>query len=389
MYQQQIKPKTFISKEPQFNEQGSTRKCMTRNLAWWLGGIILLNTGFAIGGVCPNTVSGVWRTERPAVYSDCGTSLGLPGSHNIMYYQVSINLTPSTPSNLSPPPGADASPLSYVEQGLYQFDSDGQCSGVSGSLNGLTSIPTASFKYYCAVWRDGAGREQRISAQWRGTHSQWGSYSMTDTAIIDVDPKMSLSKSAQPVSYVLPGDNVVYTFLVENTGNVDLTAGTVSDDLDGLGAIVCNTSGNATISSLVVGAIETCTATYVTTPAAFEAGSVSNTASVIASDPSMNPVVADSNEVIINKLDSVCYEGALTIPDGTVFSGAGTTVYSSTVSIDTEFPATSGVIIEAPHVLELHAPTVEFNSLFDVESIVDPADSGRLKVITEAVDCAG
>lgn len=374
----------FLSK----SVQGANRNPITHKLARWIGGVILLSAGSAIGGECPNTTTGIFDGAHPAVYSDCSNTFGAL-NHNILLEDGGIIASPESPAKLAPVPGSIPNPITIAESGLYGPSTGDACDLVpAGPLNGSWYATKTSFRNYCAVWRDSGGREQRISAKWDG-RGFFDNISMTDTAIVDVTPEMSLTKSAQPASYVLPGDQVVYTFVVENTGNVALSGGTVSDDLNGLWPIVCTTSGNATIASLAVAASETCTATYVTTQAAFEAGSVSNTASVNASDPSMNPVTADSNEVIISKLDNVCYEGALTIPDGTVFSGAGTTIYLSTVSIETELPATSGVIIEAPHVLELHAPTVEFNALFGVEHNVDPADSGQLNVITEVVNCDG
>lgn len=118
---------------------------------------------------------------------------------------------------------------------------------------------------------------------------------------------------------------------------------------------------------------------------------MTNKAAVVAKDPSLKDVTADSNEVIISKLTNVCYEGELTIPDGMVFMGSGSTTYSSTVSIDTAKPATSmGVIVEAPHELILKAPTVEFNKMFDVEGDADvdnPPGGGQLRVIIGPVTC--
>lgn len=378
MYQQHMQSEESLEN----NAQGANRKPVAHKLAWWIGGVILLSAGSAVGGECPNTVTGIFDGDHKAVYSDCARNHGTY-NHNIMLADGGIIASPEPSTKLVPAPGSLPNPITIDDSGIYGPSTSDACDLVpAGALNGSYYATMSSFKYYCAVWRDSGGREQRISAFWDG-RGFFDKVSMTDTAIVDVTPEMSLTKSAQPTTYVLPGDQVVYTFLVTNTGNVALSTITVSDGLSGLGAIICNTSGNATIASLAVGASETCMATYVTTPAAFVAGSVSNTASVSALTPAVS---ADSNEVTINKLNNVCYEGALIIPDGTVFRGAGTTIYSSTVSIETESPAISGIIVETPHVLELHAPIVKFNSLFEVEYLMD---SGQLNVITGVVNCDG
>jgi hypothetical protein len=100
--------------------------------------------------------------------------------------------------------------------------------------------------------------------------------------------------------------------------------------------------------------------------------------------------MADSNEVTISKLTDVCFDGELTIPDGMVFAGDGSTTYLSTVNIDTWKPATNGVTVEAPHELILKAPSVEINELFGVEGDADvqnPPGGGQLRVIIGPVDC--
>ncbi len=206
------------------------------------------------------------------------------------------------------------------------------------------------------------------------------------------DPQLTLTKSATPASYTLLGDNVSYSLLVENKGNVALTNVTVTDPLTGLGAIDCDSTGSNILANLAAAASADCEAMYSITQADLDAGSVTNQASVTAKDPSDNDVTAASNPVTISKLVDVCYDGALTIPDGMVFSGAGTTTYSSTLSIDTEAPATAGVMVEAPHTLILKAQTVAFNQLFDVEGDVDvnnPPGGGQLRVIIGPISCPG
>ena len=73
-----------------------------------------------------------------------------------------------------------------------------------------------------------------------------------------------------------------------------------------------------------------------------------------------------------------------------IFSGEGTSVYTSTVSIDTWTPAVNGVIVETPHELILNAPEVQINELFSVEADADlenPPGGGQLRVIIGPVNC--
>ena len=65
---------------------------------------------------------------------------------------------------------------------------------------------------------------------------------------------------------------ITYSYRVTNTGNVTLTSVGVTDPMPGLSAINCNG-----VTSLAPGASVTCTATYTTTQADVDAGSITNT----------------------------------------------------------------------------------------------------------------
>ena len=71
-----------------------------------------------------------------------------------------------------------------------------------------------------------------------------------------------------PGAELTVGDAVTWTYVVTNTGNVDLANVTVTDNPPA--AIVCPTSGDATIALLAVGEDEICTAPGVVTVGAFE-----------------------------------------------------------------------------------------------------------------------
>ncbi len=92
------------------------------------------------------------------------------------------------------------------------------------------------------------------------------------------NPGLSVLKSSTTAHYSAVGDPVAYTFVVTNTGNVTLSAISVTDTQSApateanLSAITCP---NPSLAPL---ATETCTATYTVTQADLDAGSVNDSA---------------------------------------------------------------------------------------------------------------
>ena len=86
-----------------------------------------------------------------------------------------------------------------------------------------------------------------------------------------------------------------------------LSSATVTDPMSGLSAIDCGNSSNV-INSLAPGASVACTATYTTTQADVDAGSISNTGTVEASPPS-GPDVSDSSSLTLSFVAPSCYTG--------------------------------------------------------------------------------
>ena len=105
-------------------------------------------------------------------------------------------------------------------------------------------------------------------------------------------PSISLVKSASVGSYAAPGTTIVYRYLVMNAGNVTLDAITVTDPMTGLSGIDCPQP------SLAPDAFETCTATYITTEADVDAGSITNTGTAAGTPPTGTPV-SDSDKLTI------------------------------------------------------------------------------------------
>jgi uncharacterized repeat protein (TIGR01451 family) len=112
-------------------------------------------------------------------------------------------------------------------------------------------------------------------------------------------PSLSIVKSANPNSIIAAGQTITYSFLVTNTGNVTMTDIMVNEgDFSGTGelsAITC--PGGA--ASLAPGATVTCTATYVTTQADVDAGSITNAAMASGTTPTGGPIESPPDENIV------------------------------------------------------------------------------------------
>ena len=121
--------------------------------------------------------------------------------------------------------------------------------------------------------------------------------STTITAIRS--PAITVVKSASPTSFSAAGQTIHYSFDVTNSGNVTLTSVKVHDTgLPGLSAVSCPHH------ALAAGASQTCTATYLTTAADVDGGSVTNHATAHGDPPSGRPVVSAPSEATITAIQS-------------------------------------------------------------------------------------
>ncbi|MDN3205969.1 DUF7507 domain-containing protein, partial [Algoriphagus sediminis] len=103
------------------------------------------------------------------------------------------------------------------------------------------------------------------------------------------NPKVDIVKSVAEKGYDSAGDELNYTILVRNTGNVTLNSVRITDPLTGL---------DVTLPVLSVTDTQTYTAAYPTTQDDLNAGSVVNTAEVDARGPFGQPV-SDSQTVTV------------------------------------------------------------------------------------------
>lgn len=125
-----------------------------------------------------------------------------------------------------------------------------------------------------------------------GTGADLSTASAIDSTSVPIpaDPRLTLEKSGTIASAMpAPGDEVVYSFEVENTGSITVNAVTISDGLDGLSAIQYGAWPGAA-GRLAPGESVTATATYALTQADIDLGRVDNTATAAGIAPGDDPV---------------------------------------------------------------------------------------------------
>ena len=103
---------------------------------------------------------------------------------------------------------------------------------------------------------------------------------------------ITLVKTANISSFSASGTVVTYGYKVTNTGTVKLDPVTVTDPMAGLSSITCPST------SLAAWASETCTATYTTTTADLNAGSITNVGTATGTPPSGPNVIASQTLII-------------------------------------------------------------------------------------------
>ena len=198
----------------------------------------------------------------------------------------------------------------------YSYRVTNPATSVGQSLSGLTvtdPMPGLS-TITCPVTTLGPGASTTCTATYTTTQADVdrGSISNTGTATATPigggtvsaqssltipgiqTPAITLAKTANPTTFSAPGVVITYSYLVTNSGNVTLHAVGVTDPLSGLSAINCGV-----VSTLAPGASKTCTATYTTTQADVDSGSVSNTGTATGTSPNGVVVNATASRIVL------------------------------------------------------------------------------------------
>lgn len=116
---------------------------------------------------------------------------------------------------------------------------------------------------------------------------------------IETTPAIGIDKSAELADGAVgqAGDEVTYTFVVTNTGDVTLRDVNVTDDMEGLSDLVYGNWPNAE-RVLAPGEQVEATATYTLTQADVDAGFVANEATATGQPPQGDPIETPTNERI-------------------------------------------------------------------------------------------
>ncbi|WP_307218642.1 hypothetical protein [Microbacterium sp. SORGH_AS_0888] len=111
-------------------------------------------------------------------------------------------------------------------------------------------------------------------------------------------PSLLLTKSADPQSVTAAGQGITYSFRVQNTGNVTVSALTIGEvAFSGTGEL---SAIDCPVTTLAPGAITTCTADYVATQADIDAGTITNTAVATGNTPAGPPVSSNESDAVID-----------------------------------------------------------------------------------------
>nr|WP_244631695.1 hypothetical protein [Plantibacter sp. CFBP 8804] len=182
-------------------------------------------------------------------------------------------------------------------------------------------------------------------------------------------PAITVVKSASPAAaeYAV-GDEITYSFLVTNTGNVPLTDVQVDEGAftgtGDLSDVVCP-PGAATLAPA---AAVTCEATYTMAQADIDAGTVSNSATATGTPPQGQPPVSPPSEVTI---PGVAQAPALTV----VKSATPTTVANAGEDVTYSFLVTNTGNVTLTDVSIIEG---EFTGTGELSDVVCPAAAGSL-----------
>ncbi|EAR25952.1 transcriptional regulator, AraC family with Parallel beta-helix repeat [marine actinobacterium PHSC20C1] len=175
---------------------------------------------------------------------------------------------------------------------------------------------------------------------------------LTNTVVIATErptPVLTVAKTASVAGAGEYGDEITYTFVITNNGNVTTSGITLSDPLPGLSTPVIGWDAANTTQSLAPGESVTATATYLIRQSDVDNGEVVNTATANGTGAQGTPVSGNSPEVVTETVaaDSslVATKAAALAPGATGVAG-DTVNYSFTVTNDGNVSLTAVDIID-------------------------------------------
>ena len=175
--------------------------------------------------------------------------------------------------------------------------------GSCTSAASTTLLPGQSATFtmgYTSVQADVDLGSIKNTATTTGTAPSGSTVTATASAVVTGNQSagLSLVKTAQETSFNALGATIQYTFAVKNTGNVSLSSLNIND-LQQVPAGSLASGPVCAATSLAPGASTTCSATYLTTQADIDNGSVNDTATAAAKDPANNSVTSNPSSATV------------------------------------------------------------------------------------------
>lgn len=210
---------------------------------------------------------------------------------------------------------------------------------ITDALSGVSAL---TYTWPAAAGVLAPGESVTATASYTATQSDINTGSLENTATVTAEtpagdpvsddstvtvpfaqnPVLTLNKqgSVADPDNVAIGEEITFTFVVENTGNVTVTDITISDALAGMSSISYTWPGAT--GTLAPGESMTATAVYPVTLADLNQGSVDNTATVTGTAPGGSPTATDSVTVPIAGVPQIAITKTGSLPtSGTVYAG--------------------------------------------------------------------
>jgi uncharacterized repeat protein (TIGR01451 family) len=160
---------------------------------------------------------------------------------------------------------------------------------------------------------------------------------------------LEVAVSTSSAGYGRAGDTIGYSYLVTNTGTTTESDVGVNDNL--VASVSCPDT------TLVPGASETCTGSYTVTQADVDAGSVTDSATAGATNPSHATVSSASSSVTVQASSAISGLSFATSTSSTGYGRAGDTIGYSYLVTNTGTTDLSAVSVNDPNVASISCPS--------------------------------
>ena len=182
-----------------------------------------------------------------------------------------------------------------------------------------------------------------------GTPARGSLTPATDTALVAAErrPALSLTKSASPSTFRVEGDEITYTIVATNTGNVTLFDVSITDP-----KVTLACSPTAPVATLAPAASLVCTGTATVSDVDVATGSISNTASTAATAPGG----VNLSDTATSQVDGPIPEPRLSLTKSaspSVFAAVGQTVTYTLVATNTGNVSLTEVTISDPFLTDI------------------------------------